>query len=464
MGPASNSVEMLKKLFEAGLNICRVNMSHGTYEGHGQTIKNIRQASKELGREVGILLDLQGPKIRVDKLPAPLQLKNGDQWYIGESALGAKYTKNFIPTIYKKLASDCSVNQRVLFDDGLIQGMIKEKGDGVIKVEITVGGELKSNKGINLPDTQVTAPSFTEKDREDLEFGLTQDIDFIALSFVRTAKDILDVKNMLKERGFDLPIISKIEKPQAIDNIEEILTVTDGIMVARGDMAVEVGNHLVPSIQKMLIRRCNQLGLPIITATQMLESMINNPSPTRAEASDVANAVWDGTDAVMLSAECATGTYPLETVTMMDKICEEAEKTQSDSTKLRNAETHAISNSLMAAAATVAEKIEAKRILVVTNTGASAQQIARFKPSVKVLGITDNVKTMRRMSWLWGVSPFVVKNYNQDAANASILKDVIGLAKEECKLKSGDKVVIVMGDEKFFKTGSANTVKIDVVP
>jgi pyruvate kinase len=262
IGPSSNTIEMLEKMIKAGMNAARVNMSHGTYEAHEQSIKNIRQASKNVGIEVAILLDLQGPKIRVDKLPEPLLLNDNDVWVIGPShvkGLYPEYAKNFIPTIYKNLVKDAHVGARILFDDGLLEAEAIEKDREVLKIKVKVGGVLKSNKGINLPYVKVSAPAFTDKDREDLLFGLKQGIDYVALSFVRTAEDVLEVKTLLHQMKVQVPIVSKIEKPEALDNMESIVQVSDAIMIARGDMGVEVGNHLVPSIQKKMIQTCNSL-------------------------------------------------------------------------------------------------------------------------------------------------------------------------------------------------------------
>ncbi|MCK5884463.1 MAG: pyruvate kinase [Bacteriovoracaceae bacterium] len=463
MGPSTNNVEIIEELIKAGVNVCRINMSHGTHGEQADRMAMIRKAAKNLGREVGILLDLQGPKIRVDKLPEPLDLKDGSEWVIGETKYQAElpqYKDCYIPTIYDKLVDDCRVGERVLFDDGNYSAEIIDKEEHIVKIRIEAGGLLKSNKGINLPDTNVSVPSFTAKDREDLAFGLTQEIDFIALSFVRRAQDIIDVKEMLKEAGKDYPIISKIEKPQALENIEEILEVTDALMIARGDMAVEVGNHLVPRIQKDLIKRCNELGKPVITATQMLESMIDCPSPTRAEASDVANAIWDGTDAVMLSGETAAGKYPIKTVEMMDKIVEEAEKTPHKLPLLRNVEIDTITGSMMVASSMVAEKIGAKRVLVVTETGYSTLEMMRFKPTVPVLGVTRSVDAMRRMCMYWGIRPFHIP-YREDDAN--IERKVIELAIDECQLEAGDRIVVARGDGRFFKSGSANNIRVEII-
>ncbi|MCR9205716.1 MAG: pyruvate kinase, partial [Halobacteriovoraceae bacterium] len=267
LGPSSDTVETIEKMIKAGLNVARINMSHGTHEGHAKVIANIREASKKLGQEVAVLIDLQGPKIRVDKVPEPLQLKDESEWVIGTSKDQKNYPEYkdcYIPTIYENLVEDCHDGARILFDDGLISATAVKKDRTVYKIKVSVGGTLKSNKGINLPDCEVSAPAFTEKDKEDLIFGLQQNCDYIALSFVRKKQDILDVKYLLHELKKNVPIISKIEKPQAVDNIDEIMEVTDAIMVARGDMGVEIGNHLVPAVQKMIIKKCNERHKPVI--------------------------------------------------------------------------------------------------------------------------------------------------------------------------------------------------------
>jgi pyruvate kinase len=464
IGPSTNSKEMLSKLVEAGVNVCRINMSHGTYEAHSEVIRNIREASKESGYEVAILADLQGPKIRVDKLPEPLRLESGSEWVIGASKVKDKYPEYaqcFIPTIYENLVSDCHDGARILFDDGLMQATAVTKDRDVYKIKVIIGGTLKSNKGINLPDCEVSAPAFTDKDREDLMFALKEGADYIALSFVRKKEDIMMVKTLLHTLKVNIPIISKIEKPQAIDNLDEILSVTDMIMVARGDMGVEVGNHLVPAIQKKIIAACNARGIPVITATQMLESMTENPTPTRAEASDVANAIWDGTDAVMLSGESASGKYPLETVRMMDNIVREAEKTPKDRPLLRHQDLSSVTASIMVAASMIAEKIGARRILSVTESGASCLRITQFRPSIPVLGITNSIKVARRMCLYWGVSPFIV--IDQEKENSEFMKNVLKEVKDRLKLKNGDKLVVTKGDGQFFSQGSSNSVKVELI-
>lgn len=464
IGPSSSSLEVLKRLIEVGLNVCRVNMSHGTYEGHRQVIQNIREASRQTGYEVAILADLQGPKIRVDKLPEPLKLEAGSTWVIGASRFKDQYPEYkdcFIPTIYEKLVDDCHDGARILFDDGLIIAESIERDRDVYKIKVKIGGMLKSNKGINLPDCEVSAPAFTDKDREDLMFALKEGVDYVALSFVRKREDVESVKALLHSLKVNVPIISKIEKPQAIDNLDEILAVTDMIMVARGDMGVEVGNHLVPSIQKQIIAKCNAKGIPVITATQMLESMTENPTPTRAEASDVANAVWDGTDAVMLSGETASGKYPIETIVMMDKIVQEAERTPKERPLLRHQDLSSVTSSIMVAASMIAEKTNAKRIVSITESGTSCLRITQFRPQIPVLGVTNTVKVARRMCLYWGVSPFLVTEMKEELPDFQ--KQVLEEVKRRLKLKNGDRLVLTRGDGKFFSRGSSNSVKVEII-
>lgn len=467
VGPSSNTVKMLEKLIMAGMNVARVNMSHGTHEGHSETIANIRKASENTGYEVAILCDLQGPKIRVDKLPEPLQLKQGEEWVIGPSNVQDKYPKykdKFIPTIYQDLVKDASQKPNdaiILFDDGLLEARSIGLDGDVLKIKIVVGGTLKSNKGINLPNIDVSAPSFTEKDRRDLMFGLKQDVDYIALSFVRRAQDIKEVKYLLHKMKIHTPIISKIEKPEAVENIDEIIQATDCIMVARGDMGVEVGNHLVPSIQKQIIQKCNDNGVPVITATQMLESMTTNSRPTRAEANDVANAVWDGTDAVMLSGETASGNYPIEAVTMMDQIVQEAEKNPKERPLLRHMALNNVSASIQVAASIVAEKNEARWTIAVTQSGNSCLQMSRFRSKIRVLGVTNSKKIVRKMSLYWGITPFYFYDVDEDLLAAQ--EKMIETLKEKNLLTVGDKIVITHGDGSYFKQGTSNSISLEII-
>lgn len=465
IGPSSNSIETLCKLINAGMNAARINMSHGTHEGHAQSIANVREASRQTGKEVAVLLDLQGPKIRVDKLPAPLELKAGEDWVIGPSNVKdayPEYANKFIPTIYKDLVKDSQVGAFILFDDGLLEAEAIEKDREVLKIRVKVGGLLKSNKGINLPNVKVSAPSYTDKDHEDLMFGLKQNVDYVALSFVRTADDVRQVKAMLHKMRIEVPIVSKIEKPEAITNIKEIIAISDMIMIARGDMGVEVGNHLVPSIQKDIIKACNEVGRPVITATQMLESMITNARPTRAEASDVANAVWDGTDCVMLSGETASGAYPVEAVEMMDHIVLEAESKPKERPLLRHMDISSVSASTQVAASIIAEKTNARWILSVTQSGNSCLQMTRFRPKSNVLGVTNALSVVRRMSLFWGITPYYVETGKQTEM-ANLERAMLDTLKSRNMLVNGDKVVITVGDGRYFQQGSTNSIRVEII-
>jgi pyruvate kinase len=464
LGPASNTVDIIQALIEAGLDVARVNMSHGTYDNHAQVIKNIRQASLQAHKEVAILLDLQGPKIRVDKLPHPLILTNNEEWVIGPTHLKEKYPEyatRFIPTVYDLLVHDAKEGCSILFDDGLIEARALEKDRDVLKILIIVGGELKSNKGINLPDIEVSAPSFTKKDQEDLMFGLSHGVDYVALSFVRKKEDILEVKTLLHKLKVTTPIVSKIEKPEAIKNIEEIIRVSDCIMIARGDMGVELGNHLVPPVQKKIIGLCNEAGKPVITATQMLESMVTNSRPTRAEASDVANAIWDGTDVVMLSAETASGKYPISAVKTMNAIILEAERIPKERPLLRHMDLSSVTSSIQVAASLIAEKTSAKWIVSLTQSGKSCLYMSRFRPKTRVLGVTHSIDIVRRMCLYWGISPYYVEDNGSNIDN--IERYVIDKIKKDDLIHNGDKIVITHGDGRIFRQNSSHSIRVEVI-
>ncbi len=464
LGPASSSVEMISELIVAGMSVARVNMSHGTHGGHAELIGNIRKASGLVGLEVAVLLDLQGPKIRVDKVPHGLVLKEGETWVIGPTDVRDSYPEYkdfFIPTTYDRLVDDCQDGVRILFDDGRIVAETVEREGDVYKIKVLEGGKLTSNKGINLPDSKVSAPSFTEKDSEDLEFGVKHGIDFVALSFVRKKEDVLGLREHLNGLACHIPIVSKIENREAVENIEEIMGVSDVIMVARGDMGVELGNHLVPAVQKEIISACNLRGVPVITATQMLESMIENPSPTRAEASDVANAIWDGTDAVMLSAETALGAYPVEAVKMMGKIIRTAEKTPKPRPSLWTMDLTGVDDATMVGASLIAEKIGAKRILSVTQSGSSCLKMSRFRPQTSILGVSNSLPVVRKMCLYWGVSPFYLGEYDED--HRELENYVIDQVRTACELERGDRMVVTRGSGAFFARGTSNSIKVIVI-
>lgn len=333
LGPSSSEVGVLEKMINAGLNMARINASHGSNEANQKLIENVRLASKKANKPVKILVDLQGPKIRVDKLPEPLVLKPGQEWVIGRAQdmqLFPEYTSSFIPTVYKKLANDAAVGENIFFDDGFLQAKAIEKitrdNRTVLKIIVVVGGLLKSNKGINLPGSPISAPSLTKKDELDLLFAISQKADAIGLSFVRTAADIEKVQAKIRAQGSNIPVVAKIETPEAVANLEEIVKVADGIMVARGDLAVEIGFEKVPSVQQRLICLANHYKKDIITATQMLESMITSTRPTRSEADNIAHAIWQGSDAVMLSGESAVGIDPVGAIAAMKLISSAAKE------------------------------------------------------------------------------------------------------------------------------------------
>lgn len=457
LGPSSNDLGTIRKLIRAGVNVVRINMSHSTHADHERLIQLVREASKLEGWEVAILIDLQGPKIRVDKLSSPLILNKGETWFIGVEKNRGDH-KNFIPTTYKNLVTDAKAGDRILFDDGLMEAKAINIDGKVLEIEIVDGGELKSNKGINLPGVNVSAPCLTEKDIEDLKFGIEQEADYVALSFVRKASDVIEAKKLIAEFGGSQPVISKIEKPEALDNIDEIIKESDLIMIARGDMGVEVGNHLVPKIQKDLIEKCNHLGVPVVTATQMLESMMSNPRPTRAEATDVANAVWDGTDILMLSGESAAGKYPVEAVEMMGKLIWEAEARPKVRGLLRNMEVKDPIAALSVAASMIAEKIGAKWILSVSEGGNSPLKISRFRPENPVFGVASNLKVTRKLCMYWGITPFYV---HSDGKSLSELSDeALEKLKNESLIKSGDQVVIIHGSGDSFEKQTEQSVRV----
>ncbi len=462
IGPATNSKAQIKKLIQAGMDVARINMSHGSREGHKKVIELIREASSEEKKTVGVLMDLQGPKIRVADLEKSIDLVKGESVLLGNK--NAFNDKNInskkIFSDYVHIYEDLNIGDRVLFDDGKISAKCTEKNNNYLTIEILNDGLLKPRKGINLPDSNVSADVFTPEDKKNLMFGIKQEVDYFALSFIGSAKDVETVKHLLHKYKCAQKIVAKIERPLAIKNIDQIIEVSDVIMVARGDMGVELGNHLVPAVQKEIINKCNKVGVPVITATQMLESMMDNPTPTRAEASDVANAIWDGTDAVMLSGESAAGRFPIKSIQMMNDIVLEAEKKPKDRPLMRNVDLSSVSASIMVACSLIAEKIKAKRIVCVTQSGNSCLKLTRFRPTTQALGVTNTIQVARRMSLFWGVTPFLVSK-NEDVEDME--KHVIKKIKEKLDLCNGDKLVISRGDGQFFEKGKSNNVRVEII-
>lgn len=413
IGPACNTEEKLTQLIEAGMNVARLNFSHGTHEDHAANIGRIRRVANRLNRPIALLQDLQGPKIRTGWLKdhEPVELVDGAELIITTDEMEGDV--RMVSTTYTGLPGDVKAGDRILLDDGLLELRVERVTPNEVHTRVVHGGILKEHKGINLPGVLVNTPSMTEKDRTDLKFGIDQNVDYVALSFVRRAEDVALIKRAVVEidpRASKLPIIAKLEKPSALDNLESIVDMADGVMVARGDLGVELSPQQVPTAQKRIIEAANRHRKIVITATQMLESMIKAPIPTRAEVSDVANAIFDGTDAVMLSGETASGQYPIEAVKMMASIAEEAEANAEKYTHWRvpNEVTNEDSIALSRAARELAHDRDVRAIAVFTLTGRNARLLSKARPSVPILAFTPDAKTHARMSLLWGVTPYLI--------------------------------------------------------
>ncbi len=456
IGPATGSREMIYALIKNGMDVARLNFSHGDHGFHRKIINLIREESKKLKKPVAILQDLQGIKIRVGLIAGgSVDLKRGTEIFLhgGKEISSDKHI--FIS--YPALRKDAKIGDRILFDDGLIQALVIDKTKGALKVKIIEGGILKDKKGVNLPHTKTTLSSFTEKDRNDLEFGLKMGVDYVALSFVRRSGDVRIVKEWLRERHKTLPLIAKIEKPEALNNIDEILNEVEGIMVARGDLGVEVSPEEVPMLQKMLIEKANKKGRLVITATQMLESMTEHMRPTRAEAADVANAVIDGTDALMLSAETTIGKYPREAVIMMDHIIRRTEEQRYTTSQYIKGES--FSEAVADAATKAAEDIEAKYIAAFTQSGFTAKLLSKFRPNIPIVAFTHSEDIKRRMSLYWGVTPEIIRPLKStDAVFNKVEKALIknGMA------KPGDSIVIT-ASTPILGAGKTNLMKLHTI-
>lgn len=459
IGPSSESLENIKKLIMAGMNVARLNFSHGDFEEHGKRIQNIRQASAELGKSIAILLDTKGPEIRTGKLKEePIELvQNEFITLTTEEILG---DKNRISITYKELPGDVEVGSTILIDDGLIGLTVVDIQGTDIKCRIVNGGPIKSKKGVNVPGVNISLPGITEKDANDIKFGIEQGIDFIAASFVRKASDVLEIRQLLEQHNAThIQIISKIENQQGVDNLDEILEVSDGLMVARGDLGVEIPAEDVPLVQKRMIEKCNRVGKPVITATQMLDSMQRNPRPTRAEASDVANAIFDGTDAIMLSGETAAGKYPVESVLTMSRIAEKAESAleyREIFLKQSNAQQTTVTEAISQAVANSALELNAKAIITSTESGYTARMVSKYRPKAPIIAVTTEDQTLRRLALNWGVTP--VKGDVASTTDEMFDKAMKG-GLDSGLVKEGDLVVITAG-VPLGRSGSTNLVKI----
>ena len=405
IGPASSSAAVIAKLIRAGMDVARLNFSHGEHADHTKRIRLIRQEAAKAGKQIAIIQDLQGPKIRVGAMQNDaVTLRRGDMVTLTTRKI--KGTVSAIPVTYPRLAKDLRAGETILLDDGRLELKVIKKEANALRCRVIRGGALKSNKGINLPGSRISLPSLTRKDREDILFSIEHGVDYIALSFVRSASDIEHARRFIRKQGADIPIIAKIEKPEAIQNLDAIISASDGVMVARGDLGVEMRPEQVPLLQKKIIAACNAAEKPVITATQMLESMIESPQPTRAEASDVANAILDGTDCVMLSGETAVGKYPVQAVEVMARIAMETETSLSPVQPDRHIS--GVGESVAHAACRAAEEQRAKAIVAFTQSGTTALLVSKHRPTVPVISATPFENVARRISLYWGVTPIIL--------------------------------------------------------
>ncbi|WP_019503083.1 pyruvate kinase [Pseudanabaena sp. PCC 6802] len=458
IGPASDTPDTIRKMMLAGMNVARLNFSHGKYEDHAKRIERLRSISQDLDLPLLLLQDLQGPKIRVGDLPAEgMMLHEGGSLTLVPIAEYAGQP-NTVGIDYPYLAEEAESGTQVLLDDGLLE-LCVEGGDGsAVRCRVVEGGLLKSRKGVNLPTLNLRLPSMTDKDKRDLDFGIAQGVDLISLSFVRKPEDIQTLKALLEEKGVNIPVLAKLEKPQAISNLDAIVHECDAIMVARGDLGVEMSPEKVPSIQKRIIKLCNQKGIPVITATQMLDSMIHNPRPTRAEASDVANAIADGTDAVMLSGESAIGSYPVEAVKMLARIAAEVEPSIQfiNYPPNCNGDADAISEALHA----IDDALDLQCIVAFTETGYTAKLASAERPKAPIVAYTPDLKIYRQLSLNWGVRPVLLEQVQYS------LSDVLNYLETDLIRRQfaafGDKVLI-MGGLPFGKAGGTNFLKIHTI-
>ena len=459
IGPATESPERIRELIQAGATTFRLNFSHGDHSEHAERIVTIRQVAHELGAHIGILQDLQGPKIRLGRFEeGPITLAKGDQFAL--TAKQVRCNQTVATVTYDKLAEEVSAGSRILLDDGRVEMKVErvDAVDQTLHCSVTVPGVLSNNKGVNFTDVQLSVRALTPKDRQDLAFGLQQGVDWVALSFVRNPSDMQEIRELIRKHGHTTPVIAKIEKFEAIDQIDAILPLCDGVMVARGDLGVEMPAEEVPLLQKDLIHKANSLGIPIITATQMLDSMASSPRPTRAEVSDVANAILDGTDAVMLSNETAVGDFPVEAVETMATIARRIERDYPQ----RPIDTHlpsTIPNAISGAVSSIARQLNAAAILPLTKSGATAHNVSKFRPSTPILAITSEVNVARKLQLVWGVSPLLIETQKSTTATFTL---AMAYAQELGVVKDGDLCVQTAGTLAGI-SGSTDLIKVGIV-
>jgi pyruvate kinase len=461
IGPATSSEEMLEKIILAGVDVCRLNFSHGAHELHQEVIDRVRNINNRLGCNVALLQDLQGPKLRIGKVEGEFHLVEGDHVLVTTEEQMS--TKDVLFVSYKRLIQDCNPGERILLNDGKVSLVFTEKiNDTTLKAEVIAGGPLSSNKGFNLPDSSLTVPSLTKKDLADLEYGLSQEVDWVALSFVRTADDIVELKRLIAEKGTHTKVIAKIEKPEAVKNIDEIIKVSDGIMVARGDLGVEVPLQRVPLIQKTIVEKCLAAAKPCIIATQMMETMILDSMPTRAEINDVANAVLDGADALMLSAETSVGKYPLRVIEVMSSIITDIEndrRTYFKGVKPTPESPSFASDEICFTAVRMSDHLNAKAIVAMTKSGFTGFRVASYRPQADVFIFTDNKKLLATLNLVWGVRGFY---YDRFVSTDDTFQDVVDMLKADGMVKEGE-YVINCASMPIHKKQRTNTIKVTLV-
>lgn len=463
LGPASHDEATIRRMIEVGMNVARLNFSHGSHDFHRETMAMVRRAAGAAGRICGIMLDLQGPKVRVGRFAeGEVLLKAGGEFTItGREVEG---NAEIVSTTHQALSADVGAGETVLLDDGLIVLRVKEVEDLDVRCEVVIGGVLKNNKGINIPGAALSVPTITEKDYRDAAFGAAEKVDFIAMSFVRHPDDIAGMRKYLATQTYQPPIIAKIEKPQALEHIDAIIDAVDVIMVARGDLGVEMSPEEVPAIQKSLIAACNDRGKPVITATQMLESMVGNPRPTRAEASDVANAILDGSDAVMLSAESASGRYPVESVEVMRRIIQATEIStgRPDPARQRRMGKSplAVHEGVAATACTLADLVSAKAIATITMTGSMSRMIAKHRPSAPIYAVGQFEHVLRQLSVVWGIEGILMPDITTHIDEATV--EVENRLEAMGRINKGDLLVLTAG-LPFSERQATNMVRVDVV-
>ncbi len=462
IGPTSESEEMLSELIKAGMNAARLNFSHGDHEEHGNRIDLIKKLRTKHNNPIAIVLDTKGPEIRTKDFAEKVELKEGSRFtiYCGEDVLGDA-TKCSVT--YDNLYKDVKPGNTILIDDGLVGLTVEKIEENKVHCIVANNGFVSSKKGINVPNVSIKLPALTEKDKSDLIFGCEQEVDMVAASFIRKASDVLAIRKVLEQNGgSDIQIFSKIENQEGVDNIDEIIKFSDGIMVARGDMGVEIPIERVPVVQKMIIEKCNKAGKPVITATQMLDSMMRNPRPTRAEASDVANAIFDGTDAVMLSGESANGKYPIEAAKTMARIAMAAEAQIDYEAALNKRKENALSNvanAISLATCTTARELNVSAIITATQTGSTARMVSKYKPECPIIAVTPDEKVARKLALNWGVFPIWARKF--ESTDEMIIESV-NKAKECGHVENGDLVVVAAGIPVHY-SGTTNMLKVHIV-